>query len=194
MKLMTSISSSQQNVGRDTEIDPRGIVLCLSVNKVKPLPQQRGLSSGQRWFLFTATGGGKNMICRVGSSTYSARLTTDIVDTAVTDIKIPVRGCFICFILKQGGPEAEETAMPCRTGGVIKAERHVGIRRASPALQREYHGGDRGEQQTGRRGRVGPYRGRNDTAGQTQTNDVRVVAVAFHSRFSRGRAVYEVGS
>ncbi|CSF87373.1 Uncharacterised protein [Shigella sonnei] len=119
-------------------------------------------------------------------------LTTDIVDTAVTDIKNPPGGeCFIRFILKQGGPEAEEASPDLSVlGGVIKAECHGHTQGASPALQHEYHGGDQGEQQADRKGQW-PYQRRNDTAGQTQTSDVQVMQ-CIPQRVSPGRAVYEV--
>lgn len=143
-------------------------------------------------FCFTATGGGKKHDMPGEVIHAQPELTTDIIDTAVTDIKNPpCGGCFICFILKQGGPEAEEASPDLSVlRGVIKAERHGHTQGASPALQREYYGGDQGEQQTDRKGQW-PYQGRNDTAGQTQTNDVQVVQ-CIPQRVSPGRAVYEV--
>lgn len=56
-------------------------------------------------------------------------LTTDIVDTAVTDIKIPGGECFIRFILKQGGPEAEEASPDLSVLGGSSRLSVMGIRR-----------------------------------------------------------------
>lgn len=72
---------------------PRGIVLCLSVNKGKASsPAERVEQPGKGGFCFTATGGGKKHDMPGEVIHAQPELTTDIIDTAVTDIKIPRAG------------------------------------------------------------------------------------------------------